>query len=73
MKAIVAKRGQITIPKVLRQRLGIKPGTILNIEIQKTMLVAQKIKEQDPVDQVYGCLKEKLHTNKVIDELRDKE
>lgn len=56
----------------LENRFGIKPGTVLNIEIQKTMLVAQKVKKQDPVDQVYGCLKEKLHTDKVIDTLRGK-
>ena len=27
MKAIVAERGQVTIPKALRDKLGIRPGT----------------------------------------------
>jgi AbrB family looped-hinge helix DNA binding protein len=30
MKAVVAERGQVTIPKVLRQKLGVKPETILD-------------------------------------------
>ena len=29
MKARVAERGQVTIPKRLRERLGVKPGTVL--------------------------------------------
>ena len=27
MKAIVAQRGPVTIPKALRDKLGIRPGT----------------------------------------------
>ena len=30
MKAKVADRGQVTIPKALRDRLGIRPGTVLD-------------------------------------------
>ena len=29
MKARVAERGQVTIPKRLRERLGVKPGRVL--------------------------------------------
>lgn len=71
MKAIVAERGQVTIPKALRQKLGIKPGTILDFEIKQATLVAVKIHQQNPMDQVFGCLnKEELDTDKVIEELR---
>ncbi|MHB1013422.1 MAG: AbrB/MazE/SpoVT family DNA-binding domain-containing protein, partial [Desulfobacteria bacterium] len=30
MKATVAERGQVTIPKLLREKLGIRPGTRLD-------------------------------------------
>ena len=32
MNAIVADRGQVTIPKKLRERLGITPRTVLDFE-----------------------------------------
>jgi len=32
MRAKVAERGQVTIPKVLRERLGIRPGTVLEFK-----------------------------------------
>jgi antitoxin PrlF len=72
MKAVVAERGQVTIPKILRQKLGIKPGTILDLHIQKTTLIAVKFSQQDVIEKVYGCLKLKhsINTNKIIDDLR---
>ena len=72
MKAIVAERGQITIPKILRVQLGIKPGTILDFQIQNSKLIALKIEEKDIVNQVYGCLKKRVHTNKIMLQLRGK-
>lgn len=72
MKAVVAERGQVTIPKALRQKLGIRPGTILEFDINDSTLVAVKADEKDPIDKVFGCLG-KLTTNKIILELRGKE
>lgn len=72
MKAKVAERGQITIPKALRKKLGIQAGTIMDFQIKKSTLVAVKLTKHDPVAAVYGCLKLKKNTNKIINELRDK-
>lgn len=72
MKAVVAERGQITIPKALRTKLGIKAGTILDFQIKKSTLVAVKVSKQNPVDAVYGCLKLDQNTDSVINELRGK-
>lgn len=55
MKAVVAERGQVTIPKSLREKLGIAPGTVLEFEIERGQLVAKK-KAVDPVSSVIGCL-----------------
>jgi antitoxin PrlF len=70
MKAVVAERGQVTIPKVLRQKMGIKPGTVLEFYIQESTLVAVKLEQQDSIDKVYGCLKQNINTNQIINDLR---
>lgn len=72
MKAKVAERGQITIPKALRKALGIKAGTILDFQIEKSMLIAVKVGKEDPVSAVYGCLKLNISTDNLIGELRGK-
>lgn len=69
MKAIVAERGQVTIPKPLRDKLGIRPGTALDFSAHNGTLVAQKL-EIDPVSQVYGCLALAGDTDHLIRSLR---
>ncbi|OGT27446.1 MAG: hypothetical protein A2624_06350 [Gammaproteobacteria bacterium RIFCSPHIGHO2_01_FULL_42_8] len=68
----MAERGQVTIPKALRKKLGIKPGMILDFQIKKSTLIAVKLGERDVIDSVYGCLKLKKSTNQLIKELRGK-
>ena len=70
MKAKVAERGQVTIPKTLRERLGIRPGTVLEFEEENGKLVAVKAAVMDTVDQVYGKLGRGRRTDDVIYELR---
>ncbi len=69
MKAIVEERGQVTIPKVLRDKLGIRPGTALEFTAKDGTLVARKA-ENDPVSQVFGCLGGPIDTDKFIRALR---
>ena len=49
MKATVAERGQVTIPKPLREKLGIRPGTRLDFKDDRGKLVAVKVSDEDPV------------------------
>ncbi len=70
MRAIVAERGQVTIPKPLRDKLGIRPGTALEFIAKDGTLVARKA-ETDPVSQVFGCLHRRIDTDKFIRALRD--
>jgi AbrB family looped-hinge helix DNA binding protein len=42
MKSIVSEKGQVTIPKPLRDRLGLAPGTELEFEAVDGKLVARK-------------------------------
>jgi len=49
MKTIVSEKGQITIPKAVRDRLGIVPGTVLEVDTVGGKLVAVKRDTMDPV------------------------
>lgn len=70
MKAKVAERGQVTIPKVLREQLGLEPGTVLEFKEEQGKLVAVKAASLDIVDQFYGKLGSGRRTDDVIQELR---
>lgn len=72
MKTIVSEKGQITIPKPLRDRLGIRPGHVLDFREEQGRLVATKATPQDPVESVYGILKLGRSTDKIITLLRGK-
>ena len=69
MKAVVAERGQVTIPKALRDKLGIRPGTALEFTAKDGTLLARKA-ETDPVSQVFGCLGGRVDTDRFIRSLR---
>jgi AbrB family looped-hinge helix DNA binding protein len=70
MRAKVAERGQVTIPKVLRERLGIRPGTVLEFNEEQGKLVAVKATAMDTIDQFYGKLGSGRRTDDVMRELR---
>ena len=69
-KAIVSEKGQVTIPKRLRDRMGIKPGQVLAFREERGQLVATKAVVEDPLASVYGTLQLDRSTDEVIAELR---
>ena len=69
MKTVVTKRGQVTIPKPLRDKLGIRPGTMLEFNATNGTLVARTV-DADPVSQVFGCLGRRIDADKFIRALR---
>ena len=73
MKARVAERGQVTIPKRLRERLGLKPGTVLEFSEDHGRLIAVKSENIDPVSEVYGCLGKRISTDAVMAQLRGRQ
>jgi antitoxin PrlF len=42
MNSVVSEKGQITIPKAIRQKLGLSPGTIIEFDAIKGQLVGRK-------------------------------
>lgn len=69
-KACVTERGQVTIPKQLRDRLGIKPGSVLEFSEERGRLIAIKAAGIDSVAEVLGCLGKRLNTDVVMAQLR---
>ena len=55
MKTIVSEKGQITIPKQIRNRLGIVPGTVLEINTDGGKLIGFKMDETDVFEKWRGA------------------
>jgi antitoxin PrlF len=70
VKATVGERGQVTIPKALRDKLGIRPGNRLDFTEKGGTLVARKAGDDDPVSQVSGILGHGGDTDRFLDEIR---
>lgn len=70
MNAVVAERGQVTIPKRLRDRLGIGPGCVVDFEEVRGRLVLAKVVSNDPVSRVLGCIQLDQDTDTLVRELR---
>ncbi|MHB8890609.1 MAG: AbrB/MazE/SpoVT family DNA-binding domain-containing protein [Candidatus Limnocylindrales bacterium] len=56
MKTTISEKGQITIPKRLRDRLGLRPGTVLDFEEVGGRLVGRKLVPADHLDELLGIL-----------------
>ena len=70
MNAVVAERGQVTIPKRFRDRLGIGPRTVVDFEEERGRLVLTKVVGVDPVSRVLGCVRSSRKSDDLIRELR---
>jgi antitoxin PrlF len=55
-RAVVSEDGRVTIPKPARERLGLRPGQVLEFEAERGRLVARKVPAEDPLMAVYGVL-----------------
>ncbi len=56
MKTRVSDRGQVTIPKGVRTKLGLRPGTVIEFEAERGRLIGRKATDRDVVDELYGSL-----------------
>ena len=71
MKAILSEKGQVTIPKRLRDRLGLRPGQVLDFTEERGKLVARKVVERDRIEELAGILDlEGKTTDAIMIELR---
>ncbi len=70
MKATVGERGQVTIPKQLRERLGLRPGQRLVVTEEEGRVILAKDLDDDRIMHVYGTLKLPGTVDEIIDEMR---
>ena len=56
MEAILAERGQVVIPKAIRDQLGLTPGTLLTFTVEGGKLIIRK-KLDDAFSRARGILK----------------
>jgi len=67
----VTERGQITIPKVLRDRFGLYRDVEVELVLTKDGILIQKgSRSRHPVDLVYGILNRPSDTDTYIEEIR---
>jgi AbrB family looped-hinge helix DNA binding protein len=66
MKSVVSEKGQVTIPKSVRDRLGLKPGTVLEFEAQAGKLIGRKAVSEDVFTKWKG--RGRLPTGGTVDE-----
>jgi AbrB family looped-hinge helix DNA binding protein len=47
MKSVISEKGQVTIPKAVRDRLGLYPGTVIEFRAEKGQLCGAKSVPED--------------------------
>lgn len=67
----ISERGQITIPKALRERYGLTPETEIELIPEDGGIQLRKKRgSPHPVDEVYGILGKRQRTDEYLKELR---
>ena len=56
MSVVVSEKGQITIPRRIRSRVGIRPGQILKVRDQLGEVILRKDTAVDAVDELSGSV-----------------
>ncbi len=71
MKATVTSKGQITIPVRLRERFGLRPGTVLEFDENAPILTARRVISREQMAQAAGVLGRELAGKSSLDWLTD--
>lgn len=66
MNVIVSEKGQVTIPKAIREELGLVAGTVLCFEEEQGRIVAKKVIQENPISAWRG--RGRLPTATSVDE-----
>ena len=61
MEATVAERGQITLPKAVRDALGLTKGTLLKVELEGNRIVLRK-----SVDDAVSRARGRFHASRKV-------
>jgi len=73
MTSLVTTKGQVTIPKELRERFGIEPGSLVDFVAGTDGIRIRKVIDRTRRSDVLGCLKKELagrSVGELLDDLR---
>lgn len=69
----IGERGQVTIPKNIREKYGLMPYIEVEFVLKENgVLIRKKKLHSSPVEQIFGILKKKSHTDNYIEAIRGK-
>ncbi len=67
----IGERGQITIPKRLREKYGLLPNMECEFRPEKNgIIIIKKSSKTSPVEQTFGILKKNEITDNYVEEIR---
>jgi len=67
--ATITSKGQITIPKKIREKLGLKPGDKLDFEVEDNRSIY--IKRKKSIDEAFGMLYRENQESLTIEEMNE--
>lgn len=70
MKSKVSEKGQITIPRAIRAKLGLRPGSVIEFEADRGRLIGRKSTSRDVVDEIYGSMTMDEPVDEYIERIR---
>lgn len=68
----ITVKGQVTIPKPIRDQFGLYPGTEVRITERQHQVVVEKAHAAHPLDELYGLLGLRQRTDRLITAMRGK-
>lgn len=72
IKAKVTSKGQLTIPKALRDELGLEPGDYIIVRETTEGYVIEKDLDERRIQKYVGFLNQKGNSDQKVEELRGK-
>ena len=72
MTSTISTKGQVTVPKAVRDKLGLRPGVLVEFELTPDGVLLRKGHRGGvrAVDRVLGILKRKAPTDSLIEAMR---
>lgn len=70
MVSRLTAKGQVTIPKPLRESLGLEPGHELEFEEREGTLLVRRRTPVDPLHELVGLVTERIDIDAYLDETR---
>ena len=65
--ATITSKGQVTIPKKIRDKLGLKPGDTLNFDIKDSRTIS--VTRKKSIDEAFGMLQRENQESFTIEEM----